>query len=97
MEVTCVGAGIPKPRVAWLINGSMINRTSTDTTLNSKVDTTLADFENGTNVYRTMSRIAIADRTFPFSIQCVVENIVGKVYSDTVFTLCIKGNYQLYV
>ena len=90
MEVTCVGAGIPEPRVTWLLNGSLISHTKRENMINAKVDSWLADIENGTNVYHTISKIVITGKTFPLSIHCVVENDVGKAYSNNVYTLYFK-------
>ena len=42
MEVTCVGAGIPEPRVSWLLNGSMINNKSNEEAINTEVITNTA-------------------------------------------------------
>ena len=91
--MTCVGAGIPEPQVAWLINGSTISPTKRQNTINAKVDSILPDIENGTNVHRTISKIVITGIKFPLSIQCVVENHVGKSYSKNIYTLYLKGMY----
>ena len=90
-EITCVGTGIPEPSVAWLLNGSMINHTNTEKTINVEIETSLADVQNGTNVYRVNSKIAITGRTFPLRIQCVVMNETHKVYSENVYALYIEG------
>ena len=93
MEVICVGAGFPEPQVTWLINGSMISPSIREKKINAKVDSILADMENGTNVHRTISKIVITGIKFPLSIQCVVENYVGKLYSNNIYTLYLKGKY----
>ena len=93
MEVTCIGAGIPEPKVTWLLNGSLFNSDIRDTQIYATVNTTVANDPNATNTYRTISTVVTSGRTFPLSFQCVVENTLGKVYSDKVYVLHLKGNY----
>ena len=93
MEVICIGTGIPEPRVSWLLNGSTINSTSNEKTINTEVITKPPSFQNGTNTYHVHSKLVITGTTFPLRIQCVVENSVRKVYSQSVYVLSVKGTY----
>ena len=95
MEVECIGTGIPEPKVAWFLNGSLINSRGRQKAINASIDTKLANERNGTNVYRKTSTVVISSRTFPMSFQCFVENAVGKVYSDKVYALRLQGDYLL--
>ena len=94
LEMTCTGTGIPEPNVAWLLNGSLIDDTSTEKAINAVVDTKLADLQNGTNSYRVNSKILITDRKFPLHIQCVVKNEMDEVYSEKVYALYVASKYN---
>jgi hypothetical protein len=94
LEMTCTGTGIPEPKVAWLLNGSMIDYTSTEKAINAVVDTKLADLQNGTNSYRVNSKIVITVKKFPLHIQCVVKNEMDEVYSEKVYALYVASKYN---
>ncbi|XP_028415954.1 uncharacterized protein LOC114544807 isoform X2 [Dendronephthya gigantea] len=83
IEVSCIGTGIPEPDVVWLLNGSMINHTSTQYDTKRKR-------EIGQNAYRVNSTIIISGRKFPMSIRCVVQNGKYKVHSRTVYVLHVE-------
>ena len=90
MQVMCNGTGIPERRVSWLLNGSTITSTSNEKTINTEVITKPKSFQNGTSTYHVNSKFVITGTTFPLRIQCVAENSVRDVYSQSVYELCIR-------
>ncbi|XP_028416730.1 angiopoietin-1 receptor-like [Dendronephthya gigantea] len=91
LEVSCIGSGIPKPDVKWLLNGSRINSTSTwKERMSVNVDTKPIDNVNGENAFFVNSTVAIVGRKFSLCIQCVAISTLDRVYSKKVFVLYVE-------
>ena len=90
LQVTCIGTGIPKPTVLWLLNGSFVNERMKESL---RVDTELEADENVTRVYRVTSRLVITGQNYPLRIQCAVKNDVDEVYSENVYAFHVDSKY----
>ena len=91
LQMTCVGSGVPPPRVAWLFNGSISDYKSIERVLNIS-ETQIVD--NGTNTYHVLSKLLIKAEKYPLRIQCVVSNEMYRVYSRNVHVIHAESKYH---